>query len=152
MKSRTQAGWIVIAGLLAAGCGTSAAPRKASVQPAEAQELEKTRVATLEGQVEMLAARIEEVASNQQQIQEALYQLRERGVGSSQAGTLSHRRLSSRQIQRALAAAGFYKGRIDGKIGAQTKRAIRAFQKAHGLRADGIVGRRTVTALAQYLN
>jgi len=59
--------------------------------------------------------------------------------------------LSPKQIQRALKKAGFYKGEIDGKIGAKTKEAIIKFQKAHGLKGDGVVGKRTNEELRKYL-
>lgn len=36
---------------------------------------------------------------------------------------------------------------IDGKFGAKTEAAVKAFQKAHGLTADGVVGRKTWAAL-----
>lgn len=48
-----------------------------------------------------------------------------------------------RQTQMALKRAGFYKGKIDGKLGPQTKKAIKAFQKSKGLVQDGIIGMRT---------
>ncbi|MBI5050556.1 MAG: peptidoglycan-binding protein [Nitrospirae bacterium] len=59
--------------------------------------------------------------------------------------------LSPKQIQRTLKKAGFYKGEIDGKVGSKTKEAIMRFQKAHGLKADGIVGKRTSEELRKYL-
>lgn len=55
--------------------------------------------------------------------------------------------MSIKQIQQALAAAGFDPGPIDGVNGPKTKAAIRAFQKARGLAVDGIVGPRTTAAL-----
>ena len=60
--------------------------------------------------------------------------------------------LSSKQIQRALKKAGFYQGPIDGKIGTKTKEAIIKFHKANGLKADGIVGKRTSEELNKYLS
>jgi len=60
--------------------------------------------------------------------------------------------LSPKQIQRALKTAGFYQGPIDGKIGPKTKEAILKFQKAEGLKVDGIVGKRTLAALNKYLS
>ncbi|MDD4980483.1 MAG: peptidoglycan-binding domain-containing protein [Candidatus Omnitrophica bacterium] len=60
--------------------------------------------------------------------------------------------LSPKQIQRALKSAGFYQGPIDGKIGSKTKEAIIKFQKAKGLKADGIVGKRTSAQLSKYLS
>ena len=59
--------------------------------------------------------------------------------------------LSPKQIQRALKNAGFYNGEIDGKIGSRTKEAIKRFQKAHGLKGDGIVGKRTSIELNKCL-
>ena len=56
-----------------------------------------------------------------------------------------------KQIQIGLRKAGFYKGGIDGKIGPQTKEAIKAFQKAEGLKMDGAVGTKTWAALNKYL-
>ncbi len=57
-----------------------------------------------------------------------------------------------KQIQTALKKAGFYQGAIDGKIGPKTKEAIIKFQKAKGLKADGIVGESTSTDLNKYLS
>jgi len=39
--------------------------------------------------------------------------------------------------QRALTAAGFDPGGIDGVVGAGTRRALRAWQQANGLTPDG---------------
>lgn len=38
---------------------------------------------------------------------------------------------------------GYYAGAVDGKPGTKTKAAVRAFQAAHGLKADGIYGEKT---------
>ncbi len=62
--------------------------------------------------------------------------------------TLNH----EQQIQTALKNAGFYTGKIDGKIGPGSKKAIEAFQTSKGLKADGKVGPKTWTALEAYLN
>ncbi len=56
-----------------------------------------------------------------------------------------------RQIQAALKNAGYYSGVIDGKIGKQSRQAIRDFQKANNLTADGKVGKKTWAALKEYL-
>ncbi|MBN1526470.1 MAG: peptidoglycan-binding protein [Candidatus Omnitrophica bacterium] len=58
---------------------------------------------------------------------------------------------TNEDIQRALKSAGFYAGSIDGKIGPVTKAAIQAFQKAKGLKVDGVVGPRTWAELQKYL-
>jgi peptidoglycan hydrolase-like protein with peptidoglycan-binding domain len=50
-------------------------------------------------------------------------------------------------IQYLLRSRGVYKSRIDGVFGARTTAAVRAFQHKNGLKADGIVGSRTLPLL-----
>ncbi len=50
-------------------------------------------------------------------------------------------------VQRKLAWLGFRPGPLDGIWGRQTAAAVRAFQAANGLEADGILGRLTLAAL-----
>lgn len=57
----------------------------------------------------------------------------------------------SKEIQTALKNAGFYDGKIDGKVGPKTKKAIRQFQEAKGLKVDGKVGPKTWAELERYL-
>ena len=59
---------------------------------------------------------------------------------------------SKRDIQLALKNAGFYQGSVDGKLGPHTREAIRKFQTANGLKADGVAGRQTWDKLSVYLN
>ncbi len=61
-------------------------------------------------------------------------------------------KITPKRIQSALKNAGFYNGSIDGKIGKETKKAIKDFQKANGLNADGIIGRKTWAKLQKYLD
>lgn len=58
---------------------------------------------------------------------------------------------SKKDIQQALKNAGFYQGPIDGKIGSQTREAVKEFQRINGLKADGVVGGQTWEKLAPYL-
>jgi peptidoglycan hydrolase-like protein with peptidoglycan-binding domain len=51
--------------------------------------------------------------------------------------------------QVALRSHGVYTGRIDGIRGPLTRRAVRTFQRRHGLRVDGVVGRRTRVELGR---
>lgn len=60
-------------------------------------------------------------------------------------------KVTPKSIQITLKNAGFYSGAIDGKIGRKTKEAIKEFQKANGLKPDGIVGRQTWSKLQKYL-
>jgi peptidoglycan hydrolase-like protein with peptidoglycan-binding domain len=45
-----------------------------------------------------------------------------------------------KQLQSALKDLGYDVGAVDGKFGAQTERAVKAFQKAQGIDVDGVVG------------
>lgn len=56
-----------------------------------------------------------------------------------------------KQIQIALKNAGYDPGSIDGKMGAQTRDAIKSFQRASNLPVDGKVGKKTWGALREYL-
>ena len=55
--------------------------------------------------------------------------------------------LNNREIQKKLVDAG-YNITVDGVVGPQTKKAIKAFQKEKGLKVDGVVGKNTTAALA----
>lgn len=57
----------------------------------------------------------------------------------------------NKDIQIALRNAGFDPGSIDGRMGKQTREAIRQFQSAHGLAVDGKVGKQTWSQLREYL-
>ena len=50
-------------------------------------------------------------------------------------------------LQIVLRQHGLYRGAIDGVQGAKTRRAIRIFQRRHGLAVDGLAGPRTRAAL-----
>ena len=55
-----------------------------------------------------------------------------------------------KEIQKALARAGYSAGDRDGVFGPQTVRAVEGFQKSHGLRSDGVVGPQTCRKLKRY--
>src|SRR6266566_2097054 len=52
------------------------------------------------------------------------------GYGNSGYGNSSRSRVA--ELQRRLARAGYYRGSIDGVLGPQTRRAIRAYEQDHG--------------------
>ncbi len=54
---------------------------------------------------------------------------RQYGSGS-QYGSATRSRVA--ELQRRLARAGYYRGSIDGVLGPQTRRAIRAYEQEHG--------------------
>lgn len=55
-------------------------------------------------------------------------------------------------LQTKLKRWGYYSGAIDGKFGPQTEAAVKYFQRANGLTADGIVGTKTANALGMNIN
>lgn len=75
------------------------------------------------------------------------------GSGTASGSTSAVRssiKPSTKEIQQALKNAGFYQGRVDGKMGPLTREAIRGFQRVHGLSVDGVVGKNTWAQLAPY--
>ena len=147
--------WMGLLGLLAAGCATNIGPR------AQESEAFKSQIAALEGKVGELNQKVDEISQRQgtlesqvQTSQAAALDVPSPGATapSRAAGSYSKAAsLSDRQVQRALKTAGFYAGPVDGKLGPQTKEAVRKFQRSNSLTPDGQVGARTSTALAKFL-
>lgn len=54
-------------------------------------------------------------------------------------------------LQRAIKKAGFFSARLDGRMGPQTRGALKSFQRAQDLKMDGLVGIQTIRALMPYL-
>jgi peptidoglycan hydrolase-like protein with peptidoglycan-binding domain len=123
------------------------------------------RVGEIEKQAEM---KDEEIKNLQNEVRELSYNVdrlnsqvrKEYGVrGVSTSSKTSAKggdevlrvNVSGEKVQSALQAAGYYKGTVDGKLGAKTRDAISQFQKDHGLKADGVIGERTWTELKSYL-
>jgi len=117
-----------------------------------------TKRSGLNQQVEQLQMQVGELETQVQAKDEEIKYLegeleKTRAEGSKEtADASSSRRLTSRQVQTALKRAGFYNGPIDGQFGKKTKKAVRDFQKANGLSADGIAGKKTRSLLRQYLD
>ena len=51
------------------------------------------------------------------------------------------------EVQRRLARTGYYHGRIDGIMGPQTRRAIRAYERNHGVPAYGVIDRQLLVTM-----
>ena len=54
------------------------------------------------------------------------------------------------QLQKKLKELGYYTGAVDGSYGAGTVNAVKEFQQVNGLKADGIAGEATSTAVYSY--
>ena len=52
-----------------------------------------------------------------------------------------------RTVQKRLKELGYYKGAADGDFGPGTEEAVKAFQRANGLTADGKVGQKTLAKM-----
>jgi len=116
----------------------------------------KSRVDNLESKVENVEAKQQETArvtSEQGQAIEEIKVAKETHEAKTNI-SIKPREFKSRgrikEIQACLKNAGFYNGRIDGVKGKGTRKAIREFQKANGLKVDGIVGSKTWELLSKY--
>ncbi len=110
--------------------------------------------ATTEGvsniEIARLENRLQVVETELKQAQEENLALKEKISGLQKTAPLP-RMPNGTEIQNALKNAGFYRGKIDGQIGTQTKEAIKKFQEANKLNADGVMGSRTWELLSKYL-
>jgi len=134
---------MVAVSVAAVGCGT--APKKVK------EELTgiKTRVDTLEARVESVEAKqteVEKVVVETPRVTEPSWPDTNFDIKSSTVPA----KTDVKSVQTALKNAGYYNGEIDGVKGRNTKRAIKAFQRDHGLAADGIVGSKTWDLLSKY--
>ena len=119
-----------------------------------------SRVSELEQQLETKDTEISQLKGDVQELSEQVKMkqaLMARGDSLSDSGSSSGTGLirvnaSPDQIQLALRGAGFYSGPVDGKLGSKTKKAISEFQRAHSLKADGVIGKRTWAELKTYLD
>jgi hypothetical protein len=73
-------------------------------------------------------------------------------LSSGPGGALSGMNVAAvRQLQTDLAQLGYFHHAVTGYYGAVTTRAVKRFQRAAGLKADGVWGARSQTALAKRL-
>lgn len=140
----------VVAVFLVSGCST--VPKKFKEEVSGI----KTKVDTLDsrvGTVESRQAESEKLVSQQNQTIEELKAAKEKAVPVTNISTRSasvRPKGHMKEVQICLQNAGFYKGKIDGVKGKSTKKAIKEFQKANGLKADGKVGPKTWELLSKY--
>jgi murein L,D-transpeptidase YcbB/YkuD len=122
-----------------AGCATT----KKTTAGSEAEELQ-TKVSDLEKQ---LQSKDEEIRDLEERLSKMKAPESEEIVNAQEVDIS---KVTPKSIQTTLKNAGFYSGAIDGKIGRKTKEAIKEFQKANGLKPDGIVGKQTWAKLQKY--
>lgn len=103
--------------------------------------------------VERLANNVEEMTSAAESMGRSSRTVTKSSSKSASSNMEDIIRVSAtpRQVQTALKSAGYYNGNIDGKIGSGSQKAIKDFQKDHGMKADGIIGKKTWAELKGYL-
>ncbi|MDR1094547.1 MAG: spore cortex-lytic enzyme [Clostridiales bacterium] len=74
-----------------------------------------------------------------------------RTADAGMAGTYSTKE-NVKIVQQKLKDLGYYQKTVDGVFGGGTTTAVKNFQKAKGLAADGVVGAKTIAALGVKLN
>jgi outer membrane murein-binding lipoprotein Lpp len=168
IKSPTRRGvkymrrFVIIISLVASGAmilaGCETVPKKV-----------KKDIAGLTGRVDTLESRVENVEGKQTELETAVTSAARAAAAAGHTESkakvrtsrinVSPKRMSSprtreemREIQICLKNANFYQGEIDGIKGRATRRAIREFQKANALRADGVVGPKTRELLSKYMS
>ncbi|RJP28916.1 MAG: hypothetical protein C4533_03745 [Candidatus Omnitrophota bacterium] len=133
---------LVFSVLLLQGCATAAKKKDLEIQSLRNElsalnsqlQIKQEEVDSLKSELNALNARNEMMAAKPGRISEV------------------KSRPNVRQIQLALKNAGYNPGKIDGRLGRQTKDAIRAFQRDNNIPADGRVGKVTWKLLGRYLS
>jgi len=121
----------------------------------------ESQIQKLESQISIIESRLKENEKELLNAQKAIQQLssenkdlKRKLVGISEGAVKrkqGYKSPSTRQVQIALRGAGFNPGPIDGKLGVQTRNAIRAFQKANNLAVSGKVDEKTWEILKKFL-
>ena len=144
--SRKAVGFLILFIFLISvtGCATSRKQKDLEIQGL------KNQISVLEAQIQ---AKDEEISSLQDTLAKATEEKTELTKVVSKKKIIGEikSRPSVKQVQIALQNAGYNPGSIDGRKGKQTRNAIKAFQKANNLKADGKVGKRTWVLLKEYL-
>ncbi len=148
-KSYAYLAIAIVAVFFIAGCET--VPKKFREEVSGIRSKVDTLESRVEG-VESKQSEAERMASEQAQRLEEMKAAKEQSVKTNfevkpKAGKSKEH---MKEIQTSLQNAGFYKGKIDGMKGKGTKKAIKEFQKANGLKADGRVGPKTWELLSKY--
>lgn len=68
--------------------------------------------------------------------------------GSSNVLSLNASGTAVSNLQKDLTTLGYYYAQITGHYGSKTEAAVKAFQKANGLTADGVAGAKTLSAIS----
>jgi len=134
---------IVLTGFLLSGCTMKDYDEVISTLDKRVQFTE-TKIDSLESRMNILEEKqniIEKTVAENKKVQKPLAK-REITADS----------ITTKDMQLALRNASFYKGNIDGVSGPAMTSAIMEFQKANGLKPDGVAGSRTKGELIKYIS
>lgn len=126
------------------GCATARKQKELELQGL------KNQISVLEAQVQSKDEEISGLRDALSKVSEEKEGLQKR-VSKKKVIAEVKSRPNARQIQIALKNAGFDPGKIDAKLGRETRNAIKAFQRANNLAVDGRVGKETWNLLKEYL-
>ena len=120
---------------------------------ATARKQKDLEIQGLRNQISVLEARIQAKDDEIANLNDALTKVTEEKLTAGKKAVVGETksRPSVKQIQAALKNAGYNPGPIDGRMGRQTKDAIKAFQKDNGLVSDARVGKETWNLLSKHL-
>lgn len=135
---------LILVLFLICGCATTG---KNNTSEFEVQEL-KNKILVLEKQIQEKNDLINDLKESLRNAQENNYAKTTCKKSSVKNKTTKR---TTKQIQTALKNAGYNPGTIDGKMGNQTRSAIKSFQKDNSIKANGKVNDRTWNILSKYL-
>lgn len=143
---------LIFAGLMVSGCATTGKSGKLEMQVEELQSAVNSLSARMDS-ISSVETRVEENEKAISEVRGELDEMKYSGSSHSSSGdTYSSKSTPTmKQIQIALRNAGFSPGPADGKKGAQTRKAIRSFKKANGLKPNDKVDRAAWNILKKYL-
>lgn len=128
----------IIVALVLSGCG-----RNRRTVKRDSDDIEELRA-----QLSIIETKLDAVMEKQEFIMSESAPEKTRPVQKAGGPAL---KITDKRVQKALYLAGYDPGVIDGRIGKKTKSAIKAFQRDHGLKVDGIAGKETKKYLRNYL-
>jgi len=156
MVLRLIVGMVLIGSLT--GCATAQKPTATNQMQIRMTQMERQLedqdrdIAELKYAVEGLAKGIQKlvnsIMSQKSSKTASAHRLKASSSGSEGILRVS---VTPQEVQKALKNSGYYDGAIGGKLGPDSQSAIKAFQKDHDLKNDGIIGKKTWTELKNYL-
>ncbi|MFA5145295.1 MAG: peptidoglycan-binding domain-containing protein [Candidatus Omnitrophota bacterium] len=134
--------------VLLSGCATGRKQKDLEIQGL------RNQVLVLESQVQ---SKDEEINNLKESLARAAAEKETSQVSAKQSGKRKaageiKSRPKARQIQSALKNAGYDPGHVDGRMGKQTRDAVKEFQRANNLPVTGKVNKGTWALLREYLN